>query len=109
MIPPANHGSYAGKYALFTTAFRYARFMGFSPPNTGCHRSGLAARIHRNSAKPARKTLSMTMSNARSRRSQARKSGDRRQTAAREPAISTSQHRSEEHTSELQSHSFISY
>src|SRR5215216_510104 len=73
MTPPANHGSYGGKYSLLVTAFKYAKFIGFSPPKTGCHRSGFAARMNRKMPKPARKTASVTHNRRRSRRIQARK------------------------------------
>src|SRR5438874_1291639 len=90
MMPPENHGSYGGKYSLLTTAFRYAKFIGFSPPKTGCQRSGLAARIHAKSAKPARKTHSVTISTPRSRDSHSRKANRARQAAANEAANKTS-------------------
>src|SRR6266498_3001307 len=91
MIPPANHGSYGGKYSLLVIAFKYAKFIGFSLPKDGCHRSGLAALMNRNRPKQARKTPSSTISNRRSAINQARSRARLGQATAKEPASSSSQ------------------
>src|SRR6266498_749310 len=90
MIPPANHGSYGGKYSLLVIAFKYAKFIGFSPPKDGCHRSGLAALMNRNRPKQARKTPSSTISNRRSAINQARSRARLGQATAKEPTSSSS-------------------
>ena len=43
-----------------TTAVRYARSIGFSPPRYGCHRSGFAARMAINTRNATTKAISMT-------------------------------------------------
>src|SRR5215203_3073248 len=58
MYPPENHGSYGGKCALRRIALRWANSIGFSPPQSGCHESGLTKRNAKKTAKTTQNTAS---------------------------------------------------
>ena len=62
IAPPENHGSSGGITVERTVALRYARSMGFSPPNHGFHRSGLAMRMSTNTPNAPKNSASLPSS-----------------------------------------------
>src|SRR6478609_7312117 len=60
MYPPLYQGSYGGKWALRRIALICANSIGFSPPQDGCHESGLRYRKSKNTPNVPQKTISPT-------------------------------------------------